>query len=114
MEPELCKHCLQDIVKHHHRNLRCPGDSPTRATYQRLELTSAELVQNFDARIWAHEFCRLNPGADFDLMLTWFANALMAGWDEHRFRSIEYKKQIRRITVPWWKRWFVPLERFGR
>lgn len=109
--PEFCKHCMQDLVHHHYRNLKCPNRE---TVFQRLELTSAELVQNFDARVWAAEFCRRNPGSDYELMLTWFSNALMAGWDEHRFRSAEYKRSVRRILVPWWKRWFVPLSNFGR
>lgn len=76
--------------------------------------TPIDLHKTFDARDWASEFCRIHPGSDYELMLGWFANALMAGWDEHRFRGVEYKRQIRRILVPWWKRPFVPLERFGR
>jgi hypothetical protein len=80
----------------------------------KVGLTSAELVQNFDARVWAAEFCRLNPGADYELMLSWFANAIMCGYDTHHFRSKEYKRSIRRILVPWWKRWLVPLSNFGR
>lgn len=77
-------------------------------------MESQELVQCFDAREWAAEFCRLNPGGDYALMLTWFSNAIMCGWDEHRFRSLEYKREVRRIMVPWWRRMFVPLSRFGR
>lgn len=72
------------------------------------------LVQSFDARVWAKEFCERNPSIEFDVALSWFASALMSGWDEHRFRSDEYKREIRRILVPWWKRPFVPLSRFGR
>ncbi len=36
---------------------------------------------SFDARVWAKEFCRLFPGHDEGLMISWFANAIMAGYD---------------------------------
>lgn len=41
----------------------------------------------FDAAIWADEFCgRLEAGVfteiDFGLMVAWFANAIMAGYNE--------------------------------
>jgi hypothetical protein len=26
---ERCEHCYEDLVAHHHRNLRCPGDRKT-------------------------------------------------------------------------------------
>ena len=43
---------------------------------------SADPLQSFDARVWAAEFCRLFPGSDEELMIAWFANALMRGYDE--------------------------------
>jgi hypothetical protein len=46
-------------------------------------------------------------------MNAWFCSALMRGYDEHRWRSKEYKKEIRRATVSWWKRPFVSLSNFG-
>jgi hypothetical protein len=45
------------------------------------------LTQCFDAQVWAREFKRLFPQSDEGLMLSWFANALMAGWDEHARRE---------------------------
>lgn len=44
--------------------------------------------QSFDSRDWAREFCRIadtlgHKGIDEAWMQTWFANALMRGWDEH-------------------------------
>lgn len=39
-------------------------------------------LPSFDARDWADEFCRINPDANHDVMLSWFANALMRGYDE--------------------------------
>jgi hypothetical protein len=44
-------------------------------------------LPSFDARDWAMAFCARNPGVDVDLMVTWFANALMRGYDEHAARS---------------------------
>lgn len=43
-------------------------------------------LPSFDARDWAKAFCKMH-GGDEDLMLTWFANALMRGYDEHAARS---------------------------
>lgn len=34
-----------------------------------------------DAKIWAEEFVKRNPGADEATMVGWFANAIMAGYD---------------------------------
>jgi hypothetical protein len=39
------------------------------------------LHQTMDASVWAKEFCILNPDADESVMLTWFANAIMVGYD---------------------------------
>ena len=41
-------------------------------------------LPSFDARDWAEAFCKLNPGSDESLMISWFANALMAGYDRGR------------------------------
>jgi hypothetical protein len=40
-----------------------------------------------DAAVWAAEFVKLNPGADEGLMLSWFANAIMAGYDTAQSRN---------------------------
>lgn len=40
-------------------------------------------LQSFDARDWAKAFCKINPQMDEGVMLVWFANALMRGYDEH-------------------------------
>jgi len=37
---------------------------------------------SFDAKDWAAAFCKRNPTMDEGLMLAWFANALMRGYDE--------------------------------
>lgn len=47
-------------------------------------------LPSFDARDWAAAFCKINPnGPAENVMIGWFANALMRGWDEHdsRMRS---------------------------
>ena len=43
--------------------------------------------ESFDARVWAESWLRINKGkpfieSDIDTMVAWFANALMAGYDE--------------------------------
>jgi len=47
-------------------------------------------LPSFDARDWAKAFCdaRARHGweADEEIMTTWFANALMRGYDEHASR----------------------------
>jgi hypothetical protein len=37
---------------------------------------------SFDARDWAEAFCERNPSVDVGVALSWFANALMRGYDE--------------------------------
>ncbi len=44
-------------------------------------------LPSFDARDWADAFCKDHPEADHELMLAWFANALVRGFDEGRSRS---------------------------
>jgi hypothetical protein len=48
-------------------------------------------IQSFDAHDWAEEFCRIakEKGHDIneDWMVTWFACALMRGFDEHANRQ---------------------------
>ena len=39
-------------------------------------------LPSFDARDWAAAFCARNTGADESVMIAWFANALMRGFDE--------------------------------
>jgi len=39
-------------------------------------------MPSFDADDWAEAFCKFNPSVDKGLMLTWFASALMRGFDE--------------------------------
>jgi hypothetical protein len=39
-------------------------------------------LPSFDARDWAKAFCQRNPTMDEELMVAWFSNALMRGFDE--------------------------------
>lgn len=47
------------------------------------QVTPTDLILNdcFDALVWAKEFVRFNPDSDQSLMHTWFANAIMTGYD---------------------------------
>jgi len=63
--------------------------------------------ESFDAEHWAAFFfatLKANPDIviDHELMVAWFANALMRGYDEREWRTPEYKRQIRRALHPWW------------
>lgn len=39
-----------------------------------------------DGVVWAKEFCRLNPGFDEELAVSWFCNAIMCGYDHKHHR----------------------------
>jgi hypothetical protein len=47
-------------------------------------------LPSFDARDWAEAFCKINPncGVPEDVMVAWFANSLMRGFDEHAARAL--------------------------
>ncbi len=67
----------------------------------------ADTLKSFDARVWAKDFCDIarkigQPVPDEEWMVTWFANALMRGYDEHRYSTKEYKRSIRHALFPWW------------
>lgn len=44
-------------------------------------------LPSFDAKDWAEAFVKINPGIAEDVMIAWFANALMRGYDEHAART---------------------------
>jgi hypothetical protein len=44
-------------------------------------------LPSFDARDWAEAFCKRHPDIDEAVMIGWFANALMRGFDEHGMRA---------------------------
>ena len=46
-------------------------------------------LPSFDAVDWAKAFCKINPGIDEDIMVGWFANSLMRGYDEHAKRMAD-------------------------
>jgi hypothetical protein len=53
-----------------------------------------DLLQTMDGVIWAREFCRITGFQDEDWARVWFANAIMVGWDHHRWSTPEYKAEI--------------------
>lgn len=59
------------------------GDLHGQATKLPLEIIVEEvnLTDCFDAKVWAKEFCKLNTASDEGTMISWFANAIMAGYD---------------------------------
>jgi hypothetical protein len=52
-------------------------------------------LPSFDARDWAEAFCKIakkhGHDIDEDWMITWFANALMRGYDEYASRTNKNK-----------------------
>lgn len=48
-----------------------------------------EVLSTIDAHVWATDYCRLNPGADYGTMLAWFANSIMAGYDHAERKARE-------------------------
>lgn len=66
-----------------------------------------DVLKSFDAERWAAKFLETlhdNPEIviDHDLMVGWFANALMRGYDEHYWQTSEYKRKVRHALFPWW------------
>lgn len=51
----------------------------------------AKLMNSFSAKVWAEEFKKMNPDCDEELMLAWFASAIMCGHD------FAWRKQQERI-----------------
>lgn len=45
------------------------------------------LLSNMDAQVWAKEFCSINKASDESAMLSWFACAIMTGFDEANRRN---------------------------
>jgi hypothetical protein len=46
-------------------------------------------LPSFDANDWANAFVKAHPGFDVDEARSWFANALMRGYDERSARIAE-------------------------
>lgn len=51
-------------------------------------------LPSFDAKDWAEAFCKIHPGHDEGMMLSWFANALMRGYDEHARRAADAARAV--------------------
>lgn len=61
-------------------------------------------LQSFDARDWAKEFCDIyerNNGTrpDEGWMIGWFANALMRGYDEHRWKMEPRLRELAMLAL---------------
>lgn len=50
-------------------------------SFETTTVPEVKLNDCFDARVWAKEFCKLNTASDEGTMISWFANAIMAGYD---------------------------------
>lgn len=59
-------------------------------------MKATELASSMDAVIWAREFCKLNSSADFEMMIGWFANAIMAGYDEAKRRARKEASSVKK------------------
>jgi len=64
-------------------------------------------LTTIDAEKWAAHFLQVlreNPEIiiDHDFMLTWFSNAIMRGYDERCWQSLQYKRSIRRALFSRW------------
>lgn len=93
-----CQWCNQELEKHGSGRLKCP-------TGETVFMQS--VLETFDAQYWARVFViavSVKPkiATDQETMHTWFANALMRGYDEHYWRTSEYKRKVRRALHPWW------------
>lgn len=80
-------------------------------------------LPSFDARDWAEAFCKrfavCEPnGLVVDdaegLMTTWFATALMRGWDEHAGRIAALNDEQRLLLTTWFGWKADPVEVFYR
>lgn len=62
-----------------------------------------DLTQEFDARIWSKEWLKTikdhpNIPTDEDCMISWFSNALMAGFDECNRRYHKIKERNKKLN----------------
>lgn len=65
-----------------------------------------KLPHTIDARIWAKEFVTILKQNNLDAsdegwMISWFANSIMAGWDEAERR--ERNRSIWQKILRWWR-----------
>src|SRR5258707_15656595 len=54
--------------------------------YKAMQAGDMLAAMGDDARKWADAFCQLNPGADWGLMLGWFASSIEHSNDVRRWR----------------------------
>lgn len=54
----------------------------TNVNYESMDGGDFLAAVGMDARLWADAFEQINPPTDHGTMLGWFANAIMAGYDE--------------------------------
>ena len=85
----MCDPCLNWWAHH--------GPPPERVVER---ISEVELVGTFDARVWAEQFVdrfkgsRIGPGdVSEETMIGWFANAIMAGYDERARRVSDGREQ---------------------
>ena len=52
------------------------------------------LPHSMDGRFWAESLCEVRSTYDVELMHTWFANAIMAGYDEAQRRGELVEKRL--------------------
>ena len=57
-------------------------------------MDNVNLADCFDAQVWAEEFCKRFNNMDKDVMIGWFANAIMAGYDNNARKQNEQIKQL--------------------
>lgn len=57
-------------------------------------------LPSFDALDWAEAFCKVFPETDQDTVQTWFANALMRGYDHRALRINQLEWALEQIADP--------------
>lgn len=64
-------------------------------------MTATELVGTFDAKVWTNQFFKHNPKCNipYDIVLGWFANALMSGYDQPIIKKMSRQQVIDRLEV---------------
>lgn len=62
-----------------------------------MQKTDINLFETVDATIWAKEFVRLH-GGDEKLMVTWFSNAIIVGYDSAEKKVDEFRGALAEIA----------------
>ena len=87
-------------MKDDDKNVGSQGDTevPLNAPQDRsVEPSSSDLLQSMDAVVWAKEFMRCTGGTvDEEWAVSWFASAIMCGWDHHYWTTPEYRRLVAR------------------